>query len=406
MYKKIKTYIKNYFLEKNLVKQSITEKNVFDVKLHSKNVLIIDDKLPEFDKDSGSRRLNTIIDIFLKNKIGVFLLADFKEYKYKTNYLQYYKKKGVIVYQPYIDQNKNLVTKEIFIEKNLKNINLVWLHRPLIFKKYFSIIKKYDKSVKIVFDMVDFHYMRIQREASLKSSEKLKKEAQKFLEIEIKNCKNSDKIIVISETDKQNLLSYYPNESKMVVVSNIHNFIENNIHFKPFEQRKSLLFVGGFDHLPNIDAVNYLHQTIMPLVWKTHSEIKIIIIGSNPTQELLNLNNDRFQVLGYVEDLTEYFNNSKLFVAPLQYGAGIKGKIGQSMEYGLPLVTTTIGAEGFDFGEYFDFMVTDNADNFAKKIIEIYNNESLWNLLSKNSQAVLKPFSESLTEQNIISLIN
>lgn len=406
MYKKIKTYIKNYFFRQKLAMNKVTISNIFDREASQKNVLIIDDKLPEFDKDSGSRRLNIIIDILLKNNIGVYLLADFKEYKFKTDYVNYYKSKNVIVYQPYLDEKNNLVTKEKFIEICLKNVNLVWLHRPLIFKKYYNTIKKYNNNVKIVFDMVDFHYMRIKREADIKNSKKLEKEAQKFLSIEIENCKKADHIIVISETDKQNLVSFYEDQSKMVIVSNIHDFIENNLNFKSFSLRKNLLFVGSFNHLPNIDAVNYLNQTIMPIVWKTNPEMKIQIIGSNPTEEIRNLNSEKFEILGYVEDLSSYFNNSRLFVAPLRYGAGVKGKIGQSMEYGLPLITTTTGAEGFDFNEYYKNVVEDNAEEFANKLIEIYYNETLWNSLSKNSATVLKPFSEDFTTQNILKLID
>ena len=174
MYKKIKTYIKNYFLFKKLIKKKTSAKEIFVVEPYAQNVLIIDDKLPEFDKDSGSRRLNLIIDILLKNNVGVYLIADFKEYKYKTDYINYYKNKGVIVYQPYIDNN-SLITKTMFIKTILNNISLVWLHRPLIFKKYYPIIREYNKKIKIAYDMVDFHFMRMNREADLKNDEKLKK---------------------------------------------------------------------------------------------------------------------------------------------------------------------------------------------------------------------------------------
>ena len=404
MYKKIKTYIKNYFLFKKLIKKKTSAKEIFVVEPYAQNVLIIDDKLPEFDKDSGSRRLNLIIDILLKNNVGVYLIADFKEYKYKTDYINYYKNKGVIVYQPYIDNN-SLITKTMFIKTILNNISLVWLHRPLIFKKYYPIIREYNKKIKIAYDMVDFHFMRMNREADLKNDEKLKQDAFKFLKIELENCKKADKVIVISQTDMQNLLQYYYNQSKMVTISNIHNFIKNNLEYKPFSKRKDLLFVGSFDHLPNIDAVKHLCEIIMPMIWKNNSEIKLKIIGSNPTQEILNLRNKKIEILGYVEDLSSFFNTSKLFVAPLRYGAGIKGKIGQSMEYGLPLITTTIGAEGFNFFDCHKFIVEDDEEIFAKKILAVYNNENLWNSLSKNSETTLKPFSEKTITESILNLI-
>ena len=279
------------------------------------------------------------------------------------------------------------------------------MHRPLIFNKYFDFVKKNNDKVKIVFDMVDFHYIRMKREAEIKNNTKLLIEAKRFLDIEVNNCKKADKIIVISESDRQNLLPFYQEESKMVVIGNIHDIIENNPNFLDFNNRKDLLFVGSFEHLPNIDALIYLKNEIMPLVWKKDPEIKVVVIGSKPTQEVLNLNSTNFNVLGYVADLSPYFNSSRLFIAPLRYGAGIKGKIGQSMEFKLPLLTTAIGAEGFDFGDLKEYIVASEPNDFAQKIDLIYSNENLWNKISNNSENSLKPFSSELLEKNIINLI-
>jgi glycosyltransferase involved in cell wall biosynthesis len=407
MYKKIKVYFKNKILRNKLLKQNkiINYCEFLNDKNKVAKVLIIDDKLPEFDKDSGSRRLNLIIELFLNNEVNVFLLADFKEYKFNNEYLEYYKKLGVIVYEPSLNMDNKLITKEVFLSTILKNIDLVWLHRPLIFNKYFDFVKINNDKVKIVFDMVDFHYIRMKREAEIKNNTKLLIEAKRFLDIEVNNCKKADKIIVISESDRQNLLPFYQEESKMVVIGNIHDIIENNPNFLDFNNRKDLLFVGSFEHLPNIDALIYLKNEIMPLVWEKDPEIKVVVIGSKPTLEVLNLNSTNFNVLGYVADLSPYFNSSRLFIAPLRYGAGIKGKIGQSMEFKLPLLTTDIGAEGFDFGDLKEYIVASDTNDFAQKISSIYYNENLWNKISNNSEKILKPFSSELLEKNIISLI-
>ena len=403
--KKIKVYFKNRILRYKLLKINKVIKYNEVLKNKNRNILIVDDKLPEFDKDSGSRRLHLIIEILIKNKLNVFLLADFKEYKFNNEYVEYYKKLGVIVYEPSLNSDNKLITKESFLTTVLKDIDLVWLHRPLIFNKYFDIIKKNNDKVKIVFDMVDFHYIRMKREAEINNDSKLLIKANRFLDIEINNCKKADKIIVISETDKQNLLPFYDKESKMIVIGNIHDIIKNNQDFSNFNNRKDLLFVGSFEHLPNIDALIYLKNEIMPLVWKNNPEIRVVVIGSKPTQEVLNLNSTNFNVLGYIADLSPYFNSSRLFVAPLRYGAGIKGKIGQSMEYKLPLITTEIGAEGFYFGDVKEYIVASDSNDFAQKICLIYHNENLWNKISNNSEPTLKPFSSELLEKSIVSLV-
>lgn len=120
---------------------------------------------------------------------------------------------------------------------------------------------------------------------------------------------------------------------------------------------------------------------------------------------MLDLNSDRFKVLGYVEDISEYFNTSRVFVAPLRYGAGVKGKIGQSLEYGLPLVTTPIGAEGFDFKAQADHVIDTTAQGLANKILKLYQDETVWKEVSEASKEVLEPFSISHIEEQVLKVL-
>ena len=368
-------------------------------------ILIIDDKLPEFDKDSGSRRLTEIIKLLLKNGYGVCLMPNVKEYKYKPDYVQHFRDMGVVVYEPAINSAGQLITKEKFLDIVIPHITHAWLHRPNIFQKYFPILRKKGFSGPCIFDMVDFHYLRMKREAELTGDAAKMKDAEKHLEVEMDNCRKADKIIVISGKDKEALLDYYDDASKMEVVGNIHQFKTRPEDFKGFSQREGLLFIGGFDHKPNEDAVVFLHEKVMPLVWNINPDIKVNIVGSNPTDIVKALHSEKFNVIGFVEDVTPYFNDAKLFVAPLRYGAGIKGKIGQSLEYSLPLVTTSIGAEGFDFGNFADAMIADDAEGLAQKILAAYTNEELWNGISNNSENVIAPFSIQQVERNILKIL-
>ena len=120
-----------------------------------------------------------------------------------------------------------------------------------------------------------------------------------------------------------------------------------------------------------------------------------------------NSNSENFRVLGFVEDISEYFNNAKLFVAPLAFGAGIKGKIGQSLEFSLPLLTTNIGAEGFDFSPNEELMIApmDSPRVFAGKIIALYKNEKLWDIVSENSEKILEPFSLAKIEEHVMEIL-
>ncbi len=367
-------------------------------------VLIVDVKIPEFNNDSGSRRLTEIIKILLKNNNGVILLADFKEYRFNSEYVAIFKEMGVVVYEPSLDSNGKLITKNDFLQIVLPKVSVAWLHRPEIFEKYYPLIKNVKQEIKVFFDMVDFHYLRFKRESELKNMPEIMETANKYLSLELDNCNKADKVIVISEIDKEALKFYFNEESKIITIGNIHQYIKitNSLLF---EERSDLLFIGGFDHKPNVDAVMYLYDEIMPLLWKSIPHIKISIIGSNPPEAILNLNSNHFKIIGFVEDVAPYFLNSKIFVAPLRYGAGIKGKIGQSLEFGLPLVTTTIGAEGFDFGLNRDYVVGNTSQEIVDKIILLLENRVVWNKISVESEQVIAPFSTYNIEQKILSLL-
>jgi glycosyltransferase involved in cell wall biosynthesis len=404
MYNKLKLFYKFTKLRSQLKEQN----KVIDYALEQdkKYILIIDDKIPEYDKDSGSRRLTEIIKLLLKNGYGVCLMPNVKEYKFKKDYVQYFRALGVVVYEPALNASGELITKEKFLDIVIPHITHAWLHRPNIFQKYFPILKKKGFSGPCIFDMVDFHYLRMKREAELTGDAAKLKDAEKHLKVEMDNCEKADKIIVISGKDKEALLDYYNDASKMEVVGNIHQFKNKLPDFKGFTERQGLLFIGGFDHKPNEDAVVFLHEKVMPLVWNTNPDINVNIVGSNPTDTVTALQSEKFNIIGFVEDVMPYFNDAKLFVAPLRYGAGIKGKIGQSLEYSLPLITTSIGAEGFDFGRFADAMIADDADGLAQKILAAYTNEELWNGISNNSEKVIAPFSVEQVERNILKVLS
>jgi hypothetical protein len=404
MYKSIKLWFRYNLLRKKLCNQ----RNIIDYSIieeGKKYVLVVDDKMPEYNKDSGSRRLTEIMRLIVTNGYGVYLLADVKEYRFSKEYVSYFQNLGAIVYQPAISPKGDLITREKFIEIVAPQLSYAWLHRPNIFEKYYPVLKKHAPSVPVAFDMVDFHYLRIKREAELNYTPSKIEEAEKHLKQELSNCSKADKIIVISENDKAALLEFYPDKRKMEVIGNIHDHISPGNNFYNFKDRSGLLFIGGFAHKPNEDAVLFLHNDIMPLVWKQLPDVIVNIVGSNPSEAVKALNKPQFKIVGYVDDAGPYFVQSRLFVAPLRYGAGIKGKIGQSMEYSLPLVTTPIGAEGFDFSEVENIVIAETAQDFAQKIISLYTDEEKWNAVSAGAVKVIAPFSLKAVEASVLKLL-
>jgi glycosyltransferase involved in cell wall biosynthesis len=153
----------------------------------------------------------------------------------------------------------------------------------------------------------------------------------------------------------------------------------------PFSLRRDWLFIGSFQHTPNIDAVVFFMDKIYPLVRERLRDAKFYIIGDKAPPEIVALANDDVIVTGLQLDVRPFFESVKLSVAPLRWGAGIKGKINQSMGFGVPVVATSLAVEGMALTDHEDILIADEPEDFARALIELYESEELWNRLSKNS---------------------
>jgi glycosyltransferase involved in cell wall biosynthesis len=139
----------------------------------------------------------------------------------------------------------------------------------------------------------------------------------------------------------------------------------------------SMVFVGGFQHEPNVDAMLYFCGEVMPLIKKQIPNARLSIVGSNPPAAIQALASESIDVTGYVPDTTPYLEKSSVSIAPLRYGAGMKGKIGEAMSHGLPVVTTSVGAEGFGMTPGEHILVGDSAAEFAEHVIRLMQDQTL-----------------------------
>jgi glycosyltransferase involved in cell wall biosynthesis len=162
-----------------------------------------------------------------------------------------------------------------------------------------------------------------------------------------------------------------------------------NIHdptLIPLENgNRNLLFVGGFSHDPNVDAVRYFCDLIFPSIRMAVPDCKLIIVGSNPPDEIRRLHCDFIRVIGYAPSLDPFFRNSYVSVAPLRFGAGMKGKVGEAMSQGLPVVTTTIGAQGMGLVHRHNAMICDSPSEYAASVVELIRNRELYEDIRMNA---------------------
>jgi O-antigen biosynthesis protein len=359
--------IKRFFAEQNSEKR--------------KRILLLYPGVPEFDKDSGSNRTSHIINILCKTA-DVYLYADGYYINYNTPYSKKLQERGCrIIYRHEASAEETFVFADIL----QKPFDVVFITAYHLAEKYFEQI--HATKATVVFDSVDLHYLRYEREETLNNQPHTISAAMK--EKELSYIKRSHITYVVSAVEKDLLTQM--NTGNVHILSNIHVPVSGK--GLSFEKRSGLLFIGGFNHRPNADAVKWLKEEIMPLVWEKNPDISVHIVGSNPSEEINKLNSERFIIHGFVKEVTPLFFESKLFICPLRYGAGVKGKIGQALEHHLPVVTTAVGSEGMSMQHGVHCWQADDATQFAEGILHLYENEEAWELLQRNSNEVLQGFS-------------
>jgi len=267
------------------------------------------------------------------------------------------------------------------------------------------LVKKYAPQTKIFYDTVDLHFVREFREAKLKDDYDIFENAKKTREIELELFQKSDVVIVKTKEEANYLLK----ENTDLKFALIPTFEITPQEFLSFAERKDLLFVGGFQHPPNIDSIEYTIKNIFPKIKQKLPNVKLYVVGSNAPRHVkeLCLKTEGVVFLGYVKDIHKYLKECRILVAPIRYGAGIKGKITQGMAYGLTVITTHLGAEGIGKEDDKIMMIANNEDDFAAKTFEVYTNEDLWTKLSTNARKhVENNFSPEKIRNTLIQILS
>lgn len=356
------------------------------------HVLVIDHRVPTPDQDSGSLRMLNILRALQAHGCRVSFMPD-----------------DLATHDPYSrrlrDMGIQVLDGQIHLWPELKSIGpalrLVIASRPYVASRYLHILREEAPAAKIVYDTVDLHYLRERRRSQLNGDGAAQGVAASMREIELGLVRACDGTLVVTEEEREELRKEVPG-AWLEVVPNAH---EIAAHVAPLQNREGLVFVGGFQHLPNIDAAQYLVRTIMPKVWQRIGDVNLTIAGADPTPEVLGLGSTRVEVTGYIPDLDSVLNGSRVLVAPLRYGAGMKGKVTQSLAAGLPVVTTAIGAEGLDAVDGRDMLLAEDPDAFADAVAAAYTDSALWQKLSINGQAVVERVCSTRTMEERIGRV-
>lgn len=333
-------------------------------------VLIIDWKPPTPDLDSGSYRLRLIIELLLENGWKVDFIGD-REAEH-SRYADALKALGITTV---IGQSAALKHLEAYGHRYAT----VWISRPEVAEIYLAPVRALSPQAMVIYDTVDLHWVRFERgEAFATDPTQGHQRAQQYRQIELSNARTADRVVAITEDERIRLLEEEP-ELDVWVLPNIHVVADQT---DGFEARRDLFFIGGFQHEPNLDAMHYFVETLLPRIRRQLPDVKLKIVGSHMPASICALQSANIDVVGYVADVEPCFAHARVFIAPLRHGAGMKGKIGHSLSQGLPVVTTRIGAEGIGLRDGIEALIADDPDEFADAVVRLYQDEALWSKLA------------------------
>ncbi len=360
-----------------------------------RRALVIDACTPMPDQDSGSVRMTYFMQIL--QQLGYKVTFFVENLAHHGHYTEALQASGVeMLYAPWMG------TPEHFFESRGRDFELIVLSRHYVAKQFLNLIQQFSPKARVLFDTVDLHYLREQRQAALEGDRALAKTAERTKREELRVAKRCDVTLVVSPVEKIELATEIP-KVPVVVVSNIHH-----VHGRrnPYSKRRDIMFVGGYQHPPNVDAVRYFVEQVFPKIRTQIPDIKFHVIGSRVPPEIEAMNGSGVVVHGFVEDLEPMIERCRIAVAPLRYGAGVKGKVNMSMSYGQPVVATSVAVEGMNAEHGVDVLIGDTADEFGAAVVRLYNDNKLWARLSRNSlKNVERYFSFEAAKKAIVTAI-
>ncbi len=329
--------------------------------------LVIDDRVPKPDRDAGS--IAILGHIQSLQRFGyevVFVSGD--QFGLDGVDLAALNAIGVVCCRPPV-----YTSVEDVLRRQARTFDLAYLHRISNASKYLALVRHYFPNARVVYSVADLHHVRFSRQAAAEDRPELIGWSKRLRLLECVAAATADAVITHSIFEAELL-------RKEVRGVNVH-VVPWSVPVRPtptpFPQRHGVAFIGGFGHEPNRDAARWLISEIMPLVRKRSPDIECLLVGSEMPESLLRLCGDGVVAIGHLDNLAEIFDRVRLTVAPLSYGAGIKGKVLESLAAGVPCVCSPIAAEGLELPELLCACVAADAKAIAAAILRVHDQKKI-----------------------------
>jgi GT2 family glycosyltransferase/glycosyltransferase involved in cell wall biosynthesis len=346
----------------------------------NRRFLVVDVTAPTPDQDAGS--VQTFLALQVVSALGYkahFVPED--NWLFQPKYTTALQLLGVdCAYAPYE------LDFESYMERYGWMFDVVMVYRPGVMEKCLPIIRAQAPQAAVLFHLADLHYLRLERTAALHDDSDMHDAAALMKTRELSLISEVDCTITHSGVERDILAREVP-EAKVAVWPLMSAFHGTG---RGFDQRRDICFLGGYGHPPNIDAVLWFLRDIFPLITAELPQLRFIVAGAHPPEEITALASDQVIVTGKVPDLRDLFDPCRVFVCPLRVGAGVKGKIVSALSYGIPIVATSIGVEGTGLIHDTNILVADQPADFAAATLRLYRDAELWARFSLGGQRIVQ----------------
>jgi len=346
---------------------------------HRTCVLVIDHYVPQPDRDAGSRTMIQILQLLVRNGLNVKFWPH--NVWYDPDYTPRLQQMGIEVFygEEYYD-------RFAWLEKNAAFIDAYFVSRPDVAADVLPGIRRHAKG-KIVYYGHDIHHLRMLEQLRVEpGSLSLRAEQQRLQALEQQIWTQVDVVLYPSESETEVVRRYQQEHGANGVAATLPAYAFESLADDAaanLEARSGVLMVAGFAHPPNIDAARWLVREIMPRVWHSAPDTQVALVGSNPSPEVLALAGPNVIVTGFVPDaeLERRYATARVVVAPLRFGAGVKGKVVEAMRFGVPVVTTRTGAQGLPGAS--GLSVADDTQGNAEQILALLGQDARWREASR-----------------------
>lgn len=352
--------------------QFVPEKNHSESQ--QKHIVFIDHEIPRYDTNAGARHTYQYLEFFVEMGWKVSFLPFIDSEQDTERYRESLTKRGINVVSQHElpeDIKKSNDRWRSWLKDNQNEISVVFIHRPHIGRTYMPFCKE-DLGLKVWYMCHDIHFLRLGRQALLQKSPRLLLEKLKLQYIEKKLFKMADVCFTPSKYEEQIIKK----RLKIKDVVTLPLYIYSDINFTPREKpaKKDMVFIGSFDHNPNVDGLKWFLEDIFNRVKAEHPDTVLHIVGKNPPVALKEYHSTSVVFHDYLSDqeLSQLLTKVYMMIVPLRYGAGVKGKVLDALSRGLPLVSTSCGLEGIEKIKR-HVSGTDDAKSFADEIVHLFS---------------------------------